>query len=93
MEAEVDYQVAAPAETRTPNWHRAKKSLNKECGWKDGDRGGLAQDSKTHLGKNKTVLTRTGLLMEGVETLQGSKSYLEIRVEHESVTSHRKRNC
>jgi len=66
VEAEVDSQVAAPAETRTPNWHRAKKSLNKECGWKDGDRGGLAQESKTHLGKNKTVLTRTGLLMEGV---------------------------
>jgi transposase len=28
---EVDSQVAAPAETRTPNWHRAKKSLNKGC--------------------------------------------------------------
>jgi hypothetical protein len=23
MGAEVDYQVAAPAETGTPNWHRA----------------------------------------------------------------------
>jgi hypothetical protein len=28
METEVENQVAAPAETRTPNWHRAKqKSL------------------------------------------------------------------
>ena len=27
MEKEVDNQVAAPAETRTPNLHRAKKSL------------------------------------------------------------------
>jgi hypothetical protein len=40
MEAEVDNQVAAPAETRTPNWHRANKSLNQECGWKGGDRSG-----------------------------------------------------
>src|SRR4029077_17147011 len=36
---EVDNQVAAPAETRTPNWHRAKQSLNEECGWKGGDSG------------------------------------------------------
>src|ERR1700730_15290538 len=28
MGAEVDYQVAAPAETSTPNWHRAEKSLH-----------------------------------------------------------------
>jgi hypothetical protein len=39
--AEVDNQVAAPAETGTPNLHRAQ-SLNQECGWKDGVRGGLA---------------------------------------------------
>jgi hypothetical protein len=40
MEREVDNQVAAPAETRTPNWHRAKtKSLIEECGWKGGDSG------------------------------------------------------
>src|SRR5438093_225298 len=37
MEREVDKQVAAPAETRTPNLHRAKKSLIEECGWKGGD--------------------------------------------------------
>jgi hypothetical protein len=38
---EVENQVAAPAETRTPNWHRATQSLIKECGWKGGDRVGL----------------------------------------------------
>jgi hypothetical protein len=65
MGAEVDYQVAAPAETSTPNWHRAKIAPQ-ECGWKDGDRGGLAQRQRTHLRKNKTILTGTGLLMEGV---------------------------
>jgi len=37
MEREVDNQVAAPAETRTPNWHRAHETLSKECGWKGGD--------------------------------------------------------
>jgi hypothetical protein len=35
---EVDNQVAAPAETRTPNLHRAK-TLKEECGWKGGDSG------------------------------------------------------
>jgi hypothetical protein len=39
---EVDYQVAAPTETSTPNLHRATIA-HKECGWKGGDRGGLAQ--------------------------------------------------
>jgi hypothetical protein len=40
---EVDNQVAAPAEMRTPNLHRVKqKSLNEECGWKGGDNGDSA---------------------------------------------------
>jgi hypothetical protein len=43
---EVENQVAAPAETRTPNWHRAKqKSLNEECGWKGGDSGDSAGEN------------------------------------------------
>jgi hypothetical protein len=47
-----------------------RKSLTKECGWKGGDRGGLAQrqrpNQKTLTGKEKTDLTLTGLLMEGL---------------------------
>jgi hypothetical protein len=55
-----------------------RPSLNKECGWKGGDRSGLAQGqeltgrkrrTKTSLQerkKRKTYLTLTGLLMEGV---------------------------
>ena len=35
------YQVAAPTETRTPP-STERISLTKECGWKDGDRGGLS---------------------------------------------------
>src|SRR6266404_896935 len=44
-------------------------SLTKECGWKDGDRGGLAECEQTH-GKKKAkyALTSTGLLMEGVSS-------------------------
>ena len=42
MEREVDKQMAAPAETRTPNLHRANKALIKECGWKGGDSGDSA---------------------------------------------------
>jgi hypothetical protein len=43
---EVDYQVAAPTGTRTPTLHRANIA-QKECGWKDGDRGGLAEWEQT----------------------------------------------
>jgi len=34
-------QLAAPAETRTPNLHRAK-TAHRECGWKGGDSGDSA---------------------------------------------------
>jgi len=37
MEREVDNQVAAPAETRTPNWHRAKQIAHRRVrmeGWR-----------------------------------------------------------
>ncbi len=44
-------QVAAPTETRTPTMHRANIA-HKECGWKDGDRGGLAERELIH-GKKK----------------------------------------
>jgi hypothetical protein len=77
-ETEVDYQVAAPTETSTPNLHRATIA-HKECGWKGGDRGGLAQWEQFGKRKNKEEerknerknerngLTLTGLLMEGIE--------------------------
>jgi hypothetical protein len=40
--------VAAPTASRTPNGIE-RKSLTQECGWKGGDRGGLAErkDRKT----------------------------------------------
>ena len=42
MELQVDNQVAAPAETRTPNLHRANTIAHRECGWKDGVSGNSA---------------------------------------------------
>jgi hypothetical protein len=40
-----------------------RKSLIKDCGWKDGDRGSAKEQESTER-KNKTVLTLTRLLME-----------------------------
>jgi len=63
-----------------------RQSLNKECGWKGGDRSGLAQGQElterkrktknilTGKGKRKTYLTLTGLLMEGVRNVLTRKS-------------------
>jgi hypothetical protein len=61
---EVDYQVAAPTESSTPNLHRAtiaQQRVRME-GWRQR---WLGSEPKTHLRKTKIVLTRTGLLMEG----------------------------
>jgi len=66
--SQVDYQVAAPAELRTPNLHE-RKSLKKECGWKDGDKSGSGSQATDYRKKEerKTDLTHTGLLMEGLQ--------------------------
>src|SRR5436305_7429073 len=62
---EVANQVAAPAETRTPNLHRAKIA-HRECGWKGGDSGNSAREKTLSKRKPKRIhLTPTGLLMEG----------------------------
>ena len=54
--------MAAPAEPRTPNLHRAKIAP-RECEWKHGDSGHSAGEN---LGLRKKIhLTPTGLLMEG----------------------------
>jgi hypothetical protein len=62
-------QMAAPAETRTPNMHRAKRIAPRECEWKHGDSGYSAGEKDlVQRRDNKTYLTPTGLLMEGVYT-------------------------
>jgi hypothetical protein len=50
---EDDNQVAAPTEREHPP-STGRISLTKECGWKDGDRGGLAEWEQTH-GKKKEI--------------------------------------
>src|SRR5450432_2237883 len=65
-EPQGDNQMAAPADTRTPNMHRAKRIAPRECGWKHGDSGHSAGEKNDVQRKNeRTDLTPTGLLMEG----------------------------
>jgi hypothetical protein len=68
---EVDYQVAAPSETRTPTLHRANIAHQRVRmeGWRQ-RRLGSKEDHSTTKGNYKTDLTLTGLLMEG--PIQGS---------------------
>src|SRR5580700_879506 len=65
-EAKVDSQAAAPAETRTPNWHRANHRSSKSA---DGRMAAEAEGLPIRPldGNHKTCLTRIGLLMEGLE--------------------------
>src|SRR5580765_8824094 len=59
-------QMAAPAELRTPNMHRAKRIAPRECGWKHGDSGERATKKKLRKQHESRIpLTPTGLLMEG----------------------------
>ena len=48
-----DEKMAAPAEPRTPNLHRAKSIAPRECEWKHGDSGSSARE-KTMSHKAKT---------------------------------------
>ena len=67
--------MAAPAETRTPNMHRAKRFAPRECGWKHGVSGHSAGE-KTFVQPSQTRidLTPTGLLMEGHFTQNASQA-------------------
>ena len=44
VKRQVANQMAAPAEPRTPNVHRAKPIAPRECGWKHGDSGLLGKE-------------------------------------------------
>src|ERR1700733_4180280 len=65
MGAEVDSQVAAPAELRTPNLHRANHRSPKSA---DGRMAAEAEGLQIRPldGNCKSCLTRIGLLMEGL---------------------------
>jgi len=63
--SEVDNQVAAPTELSTPTLQRARIAHNglRMEGWRQRR---LGSKERIHRSKNKTVLTLTGLLMEGI---------------------------
>jgi hypothetical protein len=66
VKRQVANQMAAPAELRTPNMHRAKRFAPRECGWKHGDSGERAKKKKrVEQNETRIHLTPTGLLMEG----------------------------
>ena len=79
---------SSTTETRTPNWHRANIA-HKECGWKDGDRGGPAQTQNPLVRKRKTDLTLTGLLMEGPGVFRLDESCL-VAIPHEYIREDRR---
>jgi hypothetical protein len=61
--------MAAPAELRTPNMHRAKRIAPRECAWKHGDSGQWVKKKKLReQHETRIPLTPTGLLMEGDST-------------------------
>src|SRR5260221_10369913 len=64
-EPQGDNQMAAPAVTRTPNMHRAKRIAPRECGWKHGVSGHSAEEKHVQRKNKRIHLTPTGLLMEG----------------------------
>jgi hypothetical protein len=69
--AKVDNQVAAPTVSRKPTWQRAiiaQQRLRME-GWRQRRLGEKVRIPQEH----KTILTPTGLLMEGIE---GTVGYL-----------------
>ncbi len=66
MEREVENQVAAPTETRTPNLHRANKIAHSRVrmeGWRQWRLGWAKQNDSPK--PRRIDLTPTGLLMEG----------------------------
>jgi hypothetical protein len=66
MGAEVDYQVAAPAERRTPNLHRANNRSQKSADGRMATEAARLKRKNPLVRKRKTDLTLTGLLMEGL---------------------------
>jgi len=62
---EVDNQVAAPAETRTPNCTEPKQNRSMRVRWKGGDSGDSAEKKSLFNEKQKNTLDSDRLLMEG----------------------------
>jgi hypothetical protein len=62
------------------NQRTERESLSEDCGWKGSDRGGAVKRLGSTDGKNKNVLTPTGLLLEGLGSDCWTRDYrFEIR--------------
>ena len=85
MEGEVENQVAAPAATRTPNLHRANKSLTEECGWKGGDRVGWGAKQRTE--ETQTNGRLPPFLPDGMVTDRSSPSRVRYAAKNAPLTA------
>jgi len=56
--------MAAPAETRTPNVHRAKRFAPRECGWKHGDSALVGRRAETKKGRPTNIKEDCALLRD-----------------------------
>jgi hypothetical protein len=77
MAAEVDYQIAARVEMRTPNWYRAKIAQPKSADGKMATEAARLKRKKT-TGRKKTNLTLTGLLKEGLGQVRSANGRMGV---------------
>ena len=67
--------MAAPAETRTPNLHRATESLIEECGWKDG----VAKQVGNAVSKWRDEAARHGLTQNEIDRMASAFEHEDLK--------------
>jgi len=85
MEREVDKQVAAPAETRTPNLHRAKQSLTKSADGRVAT--GLVWAHRKNASKTKNRERLSPFLPDGMVTDRSSPSRVRYAAKNAPLTA------
>ena len=85
MEGEVDNQVAAPAETRTPNLHRANKSLTKSADGRVAT--GLVGARSMNRAKTNNTVRLLPFLPDGMVTERSSPSRVRYAAKNAPLTA------
>src|SRR5271169_5588926 len=85
MEREVENQVAAPAETRTPNLHRANKSLTKSADGRVAT--GLVGARSMNRAKTKNTVRLLPFLPDGMVTDRSSPSRVRYAAKNAPLTA------
>src|SRR5271167_4743568 len=85
MESEVENQVAAPAETRTPNLHRANKSLTKSADGRVAT--GLVGARSMNRAKTKNTVRLLPFLPDGMVTERSSPSRVRYAAKNAPLTA------